>query len=275
MVRLAVCEAKLFALWVREATVFALAGARDATVSSLAAASVVVLFASSCACALALSAAAAAKPFLALEAASPKAARAPPSVSVVVTTRTFAVPASIIPMLSAAALDRSMMRPPMNGPRSLIRTTTERPLVRFSTSTLVPNGSDRCAAVSSLGSIFSPFAVILAGSEYQEAWPSWSALARSTGSIAAAPRSPTEIILARILNMRCAPYSIVWEVREAGEESSRLHMLVRCVNYRATRRKIGSPRVIEGRFGGAWDLSPVKVDLGQTGPLGATCFGRK
>ena len=68
-----------------------------------------------------------------------------------VVTRTLAVPASIMPMLAAAAFDRSMMRPPMNGPRSLIRTTTERPLARFSTNTLVPNGSERCAAVSSFG----------------------------------------------------------------------------------------------------------------------------
>src|SRR3990170_6261336 len=76
-------------------------------------------------------------PFLALAVASPKAASAlPPEV----VTLTLAVPASIIPMLAAAAFDRSMILPPMKGPRSLIRTTTERPFERFSTRTLVPNG---------------------------------------------------------------------------------------------------------------------------------------
>src|SRR6185312_9397632 len=113
-------------------------------------------------------------PSLVLVVASPKAASAlPPAV----VTLTLAVPALIMPMLAAAAFDKSMIRPPINGPRSLIRTTTDRPLDRFSTSTLVPKGNERCAAVSSLGFICSPFAVMFAGSEYQEAWPSWSALA--------------------------------------------------------------------------------------------------
>jgi hypothetical protein len=41
----------------------------------------------------------------------------------------------------------------------LIVTTTERPLLRFSTRTLVPKGSERWAAVMALGFICSPLAV--------------------------------------------------------------------------------------------------------------------
>ena len=62
------------------------------------------------------------------------------------------------------------MRPPTNGPRSLMRTTTDRPFFRFSTFTLVPKGSERCAAVSAPGSQRSPEAV-LEVREYQEARP--------------------------------------------------------------------------------------------------------
>jgi hypothetical protein len=95
-------------------------------------------------------------PFFAFEAASPRAANALPPV---VTTLTLTVPVPSMPMLWAAAFDRSMIRPPTKGPRSLMRTTTERPFDKFSTRTLVPNGSERCAAVSSLGFICSPLAV--------------------------------------------------------------------------------------------------------------------
>ena len=79
-----------------------------------------------------------------------------------------------MPRLDAAALDTSMIRPFTKGPRSLIRTTTERPLLRFSTSTLVPKGSERCAAVISLGFIISPLAVREL-SAYQDACPTCSA----------------------------------------------------------------------------------------------------
>jgi len=58
--------------------------------------------------------------------------------------RTLATPD--MPMREAAALDRSMILPFTNGPRSLIVTVTERPLLKFSTKTLVPNGNERCAA---------------------------------------------------------------------------------------------------------------------------------
>ena len=67
-----------------------------------------------------------------------------------------------------------MIRPLMNGPRSLIRTTTALPLLRFSTSTLVPKGSERWAAVIALGFIISPLAVREC-SAYQDACPVCSA----------------------------------------------------------------------------------------------------
>jgi hypothetical protein len=63
------------------------------------------------------------------------------------------------PSARAVAGIRSMMRPRVNGPRSLIRTTTDFPFARFVTRTLVPNGMERCAAVMPPGSACSPLAV--------------------------------------------------------------------------------------------------------------------
>src|SRR5712671_2924614 len=51
------------------------------------------------------------------------------------------------PSACAPAGVKSMTRPLMKGPRSLMRTTTERPVARCVTFTMVPKGSDRCAAV--------------------------------------------------------------------------------------------------------------------------------
>ena len=51
------------------------------------------------------------------------------------------------PSARAAAGVTSITRPRTNGPRSLIRTTTEWPLRLLVTRTLVPNGNVRCAAV--------------------------------------------------------------------------------------------------------------------------------
>ena len=51
------------------------------------------------------------------------------------------------PSARAAAGVTSMTRPRMNGPRSLMRTTTDFPLCLLVTRTSVPNGSVRCAAV--------------------------------------------------------------------------------------------------------------------------------
>src|SRR5262249_26662253 len=59
----------------------------------------------------------------------------------------------------AAAGVTSMIRPCTNGPRSLIRATTERPLLRLVTRTIVPNGSDRWAAVRPEAEAVSPLAV--------------------------------------------------------------------------------------------------------------------
>src|SRR5215204_4572026 len=70
---------------------------------------------------------------------------------------TSAVP--LTPSARAALFDRSMTRPRTNGPRSLIRTTTDRPLCLLTTRTRVPNGRVRCAAVNALALNISPLAV--------------------------------------------------------------------------------------------------------------------
>src|SRR5690606_15850168 len=64
-----------------------------------------------------------------------------------------------MPTASAPARERSMTRPGLNGPRSLMRTTTERPLSSLTTRTKVLNGKVLCAAVSWLGSKIAPLAV--------------------------------------------------------------------------------------------------------------------
>jgi hypothetical protein len=55
------------------------------------------------------------------------------------------------PRARAAAGVTSIPRPRTKGPRSLIVTTTERRLFLFVTRTLVPNDSDRWAAVRAPG----------------------------------------------------------------------------------------------------------------------------
>ena len=74
-------------------------------------------------------------------------------------TRTLAMPDLIMPSSSAAARVTSMTRPPVNGPRSLIRTMTSRPFARFSTRTLVPKGRLGWAAARAEPSERSPLAV--------------------------------------------------------------------------------------------------------------------
>jgi hypothetical protein len=49
--------------------------------------------------------------------------------------------------LRAAASDTSMMRPSLKGPRSLMRTSTERPFSMFTTRRQVPKRTVRWAAV--------------------------------------------------------------------------------------------------------------------------------
>ena len=63
------------------------------------------------------------------------------------------------PIALAPAGVRSMIRPAMKGPRSLMRTITERPVLRLVTSTKVPNGSVRWAAVNREAWAYSPLAV--------------------------------------------------------------------------------------------------------------------
>jgi len=65
------------------------------------------------------------------------------------------------------------MRPLVDGPRSAIRTTTERPLATSVTSTCVPNGSVGCAAVSAPDTVVVPLAVVWpdAAGRYQDAVP--------------------------------------------------------------------------------------------------------
>src|SRR5690606_1965103 len=74
------------------------------------------------------------------------------------------------PSFAAAALERSMTRPLMKGPRSLMRTTTVLPLRRLVTFTFVPKGRLRWAAVNAAGFIRSPDAG-LDVSAYHEAPP--------------------------------------------------------------------------------------------------------
>ncbi len=64
-----------------------------------------------------------------------------------------------MPSLFAAPTERSMIRPRTNGPRSVIVTTTLLPLLPI-TRTLLPNGSERCAAVSSRSRNGRPLAVL-------------------------------------------------------------------------------------------------------------------
>ena len=74
-------------------------------------------------------------------------------------TTTFVSPEK--PSSRAAAGVTSIIRPRTKGPRSVIVTATERPFFLFVTSTLVPNGRVRCAAVKAFGFNLSPLAVRL------------------------------------------------------------------------------------------------------------------
>src|SRR6478735_4970183 len=75
-----------------------------------------------------------------------------------------------MPMFCAAARDRSSTRPRINGPRSLTRTTTLRPLWLLVTLIFVPKARERCAAVSVAAFMRSPEAV-LELPPYQDAPP--------------------------------------------------------------------------------------------------------
>jgi len=73
--------------------------------------------------------------------------------------RARTTPRRSIPSSRAAARLTSAMRPASYGPRSFTRNSTLRPLRRFSTRTIEPSGSVRCAIVIASGSKGSPLAV--------------------------------------------------------------------------------------------------------------------
>ena len=75
------------------------------------------------------------------------------------------------PIARAPAGVKSIMRPRIKGPRSLMRTTTDRPVRIFVTCTLVPKGNLRCAAVNPDAGAYSPLAVL--PPLYTDAIPVW------------------------------------------------------------------------------------------------------
>src|SRR5262249_40280616 len=77
---------------------------------------------------------------------------------------TVITPALWLAMVLNAAGVRSRQRLATNGPRSLIRTTTDLPLLTFVTLTRVLNGRVLCAGVKSLTWKISPLAVRLPSS---------------------------------------------------------------------------------------------------------------
>ena len=73
--------------------------------------------------------------------------------------QTLAWPAPMKPSFLAAPLERSITRPLMNGPRSLMRTIIDLPVLAWVTRTFEPSGSVLWAAVMADGFIISPEAV--------------------------------------------------------------------------------------------------------------------
>src|SRR3954470_3738781 len=68
-------------------------------------------------------------------------------------------PVPVIPSARALPRDKLSTDVRVEGPRSLMRTTTDRPFAWFTPRSRVPNGSVRWAAVSRFGSNISPLAV--------------------------------------------------------------------------------------------------------------------
>jgi hypothetical protein len=127
------------------------------------------------------------------------------------TSRTGARPGCSKPRRRAAARDRSMMRRrgATYGPRSLMRTTTRRPVRRCVTATAVPSGKVRCAAVREYMEKCSPVAVGLPwwNDPYHEAHPTCPLRDRraSAGAVVAAsqtPRSAIQRMVARMMVTR-------------------------------------------------------------------------
>src|SRR6266446_966312 len=91
-----------------------------------------------------------------------------------------------------------MTRRRLKGPRSLIRTTTERPFRLWVTRTNVPNGSVRCAAVNRAGWDASPLAVLPPLCEWTAARPDWEtssagSAAEHTSAISKAASADSEL----------------------------------------------------------------------------------
>src|ERR1700722_4801920 len=111
-----------------------------------------------------------------------------------------------MPKDDAAGAERSMMRPGLNGPRSVTRTMTERPDAISVTSNCVPNGSDSCAAVSAPGSCLEA----CVAARYQEARPVCMHGGGAAGALACCwgAAHPASAIVARpIARNTCMPAS--------------------------------------------------------------------
>ena len=95
------------------------------------------------------------------------------------------MPGLWIPTRRAAVYDRSMIRPRIYGPRSLIRTTIDWPVFRLVTRTHEPKGRVLWAAVIAYWLYRSPFAVSRPWNfgPYHEARPVWITAALSGGLI--------------------------------------------------------------------------------------------
>src|SRR5580700_3421765 len=115
-------------------------------------------------------------------------------------------PLRVRPMCCAAACDRSMLRPLTKGPRSLIRTTTARPLETLVTLTREPIGSEREAAVSSLGLNTSPLLVRrpLSSAPYHDAVTTWDRGAAVNGAVGGAVEGGERIIVEHPVSNRLA-----------------------------------------------------------------------
>src|ERR1700730_12358172 len=91
------------------------------------------------------------------------------------------------PIARAAPRERSMSRPRVNGPRSLMITTTEAPVRGLVTITLVPNGNRLCAAAGPLVRKARPPAIVRPGLYCAAAIDPWGQSIRSENATAADP----------------------------------------------------------------------------------------
>src|SRR5829696_3889451 len=110
-----------------------------------------------------------------------------------------------------------MTRPPTKGPRSLMRTTTERPVRSLVTRTREPKGKLLCAAVRARVLKRSPLAVFLPWKPgpYQDAPPLWIDLASAPEKPAHTPPR-TRAATARVFEARVISHSLlfIWNARQ-------------------------------------------------------------